>query len=92
MATRRSLRSVGSVARCACLGALAALLTLSPVALANPSAEDIAAARSLGTDGVKLADAGDCKAAIPKLQAAEKLFHAPTTADRLGECQSASDR
>jgi hypothetical protein len=63
------------------------MLALAPVAIADPTPEDIAAARSLGTDGVKLAESGDCKGAIPKLQAAEKLFHAPTTADRLGECQ-----
>jgi hypothetical protein len=56
---------------------------------ATPSAEDIAAARSLGTEGTRLADAGDCKNAIPKLESAEKLFHAPTTLDRLGECQVA---
>jgi hypothetical protein len=63
------------------------MLAVAPVAIADPTPEDIAAARSLGTDGVKLAESGDCKGAIPKLQAAEKLFHAPTTADRLGECQ-----
>src|ERR1019366_6664933 len=51
------------------------------------SPEDVAAARSLGTDGTRLADAGDCNGAIPKLEAAEKLFHAPTTLDRLGECE-----
>jgi hypothetical protein len=62
-------------------------LSLAPPVLADPTPEDIAAARALGTDGVHLADAGDCKGAILKLQAAEKLFHAPTTADRLGECQ-----
>lgn len=71
----------------ASLGALAALIAHAPAALADPSPEDIAAARELGTEGVKLAESGDCKGAIPKLQAAEKLFHAPTTADRLGECQ-----
>jgi hypothetical protein len=51
------------------------------------SPEDVATARSLGTEGTRLADTGDCKAAIPKLDAAEKLYHAPTTLDRLGECQ-----
>ena len=52
----------------------------------TPSPEDMAAARSLGTAGVQLADKGDCVTAIPKLDAAEKLFHAPTTLERLGEC------
>jgi hypothetical protein len=83
LATKRN-RTLASLAL---LGAASALLTVAPAALADPSPEDIAAARSLGTDGVKLAESGDCKSAIPKLQAAEKLFHAPTTADRLGECQ-----
>jgi hypothetical protein len=53
----------------------------------DPSPEDIAAARMLGVEGVKMAAAGDCKGAIPKLQSAEKLFHAPTTAEWLGECE-----
>ncbi len=88
MATRsRPLASITFLTSVASLGAFAALLAVAPAALADPSPEDIAAARSLGTDGVKLAESGDCKGAIPKLQAAEKLFHAPTTADRLGECQ-----
>jgi hypothetical protein len=47
----------------------------------------MASARVLGTEGVRLAESGDCAAAIPKLEAAERLFHAPTTLDRLGECQ-----
>lgn len=51
------------------------------------SPEDIAQARALGTEGTRLADAGDCNGAIAKLEAAEKLYHAPTTLDRLGECQ-----
>ncbi len=51
------------------------------------SAADISAARALGTEGVKLADSGKCDEAIDKLARAEKLFHAPTTQGRLGECQ-----
>jgi len=47
----------------------------------------MASARVLGTEGVRLADGGDCAGAIPKLEAAEKLYHAPSTLDRLGECQ-----
>jgi hypothetical protein len=61
----------------------------APVVMAQaaPSPEDMAAARTLGTEGVRMADSGDCAGAIPKLTAAEKLFHAPTTLDRLGECE-----
>lgn len=53
----------------------------------NASPEDLASARALGTEGVRLADTGDCAGAIPKLSAAEKLYHAPTTLERLGECE-----
>jgi hypothetical protein len=67
-----------------CLGALFAA---GPAFAQSPSPEDMAAARSLGTTGVQLADSGDCVSAIPKLDAAEKLFHAPTTLERLGECE-----
>jgi hypothetical protein len=59
----------------------------SPALAQTASPEDVAAARSLGTEGTRLADAGDCNGAIAKLEAAEKLYHAPTTLDRLGECQ-----
>jgi len=54
---------------------------------ANPTPEEIATARSLGIEGVQLADAGDCVAAIEKLQRAEDLYHAPSILGRLGECQ-----
>ena len=66
--------------------ALLALSTTTAWAQA-PSPEDMASARVLGTEGVRLADAGDCTSAIVKLEAAERLYHAPTTLERLGECQ-----
>lgn len=66
--------------------ALSILAAVAPSARADDSPSDIAAARALGTDGVMLADAGNCAEAIPKLERAEKLHHAPTTAVRLGEC------
>lgn len=53
----------------------------------EPSAADMASARALGQEGVKLADANNCQEAIDKLARAEKIFHAPTTLGRLGECQ-----
>jgi|HubBroStandDraft_1064217.scaffolds.fasta_scaffold09652_2 hypothetical protein len=69
-------------------GVLAAALLVTPSARAQePSPEDLASARTLGTEGIRLADAGDCATAIPKLAAAEKLFHAPTTLERLAECE-----
>lgn len=62
---------------------------VAPAALAQdqPQAENIAAARSLGLQGIKMADAGDCKGAIEKLSRAESLYHAPSILGRLGECQ-----
>jgi len=50
-------------------------------------AEDVAAARALAVEGIKLADAGNCAAAVEKLERAEALRHAPTILGRLGECQ-----
>jgi hypothetical protein len=49
--------------------------------------ENVAAARALGVQGIKLADEGNCPAAIEKLERAEALYHAPTMLGRLGECQ-----
>jgi hypothetical protein len=57
-----------------------------------PRAEDVAAARALAVEGIKLADAGDCRAAVEKLERAEALRHAPTILGRLGECQVALGR
>lgn len=71
------------------LGALCAALvaTLASTARADDAAENVAAARTLGIQGVQLADAGKCPEAIEKLQRAESLHHAPTILGRLGECQ-----
>jgi hypothetical protein len=51
------------------------------------NAADIQMARKLGTEGLRLAQSGDCAGAVEKLSRAEKLHHAPTTLARLGECQ-----
>jgi hypothetical protein len=83
--TLRSLRLRGALPVCVSL--LLSLSTALPALAQTASPEDIAAARALGTDGTRLADSGDCNGAIGKLEAAEKLYHAPTTLDRLGECQ-----
>lgn len=66
-----------------------AVSSLAHPALAQgqPPAENVAAARSLGTQGIQLADAGDCQGAIEKLSRAEALYHAPSILGRLGECQ-----
>lgn len=68
-----------------------ACILLSMPARADDAA-DTATARALGIEGVTLADAGRCPEAIEKLERAEKLHHAPTTATRLGECEIAVGR
>jgi hypothetical protein len=72
-----------------CLGAVAAALSIPCAAHgddASPSDEQKAAARLLGTEGVRLAMSGDCSQAVDKLTRAEALVHAPTTAVWLGQC------
>lgn len=64
-----------------------ALVAPGAFAQEQPQAENVAAARSLGLQGIKLADAGDCPGAIEKLSRAESLYHAPSILGRLGECQ-----
>src|SRR3954463_6884421 len=91
MTTCSSARRVGARQRFIAL-CLASTLTTSFIAPAawaqdQPQAENVAAARSLGMQGIKLADAGDCKGAIEKLSRAESLYHAPSILSRLGECQ-----
>jgi len=50
------------------------------------SATEIAAARSLAVDGLKLAQAGKCEEAVPKLERSEKLHHSAIVLSHLGEC------
>jgi hypothetical protein len=69
------------------LAAAVASTTASTARADEPTAADIASARRLGFEGITLADKGNCTAAVDKLARAEKLFHAPTTLVRLGECQ-----
>jgi hypothetical protein len=71
------------------VGIALATCVLAPrrAAAQDSQAENIAAARSLGIEGVQLAEAGKCDQAIEKLTRAEALYHAPTILDRLGECQ-----
>ena len=52
----------------------------------DASAAETAAARSLAVEGLKLAQAGNCADAVPKLERAEKLYHSAVVASRLGEC------
>ncbi|CAN5347292.1 hypothetical protein BH09MYX1_BH09MYX1_39730 [soil metagenome] len=72
--------------------AVAAPLMLRATTAQEEDAADVAAARQIGIDGVRLADAGKCTDAVDKLARAERLFHAPTTLGRLGECEVALGR
>src|ERR1041384_6327106 len=91
--TRTSTWTRGSSARrvaaWAVLGFCArALTTANALAQGDEaSAADIAAARSLAVEGVKLAQAGKCDEAVDKLERAEKLHHAPIVLASLGECK-----
>ena len=87
MSIRRPARRLRPARICALPLCFGALIAASAAQAQTPSAEDLASARALGTEGVRLAEANDCPNAVPKLEAAEKLFHAPTTLERLGECQ-----
>lgn len=77
------------VARAFVIGSFAALVLFAPRTSRadEPSAADVASARKLGFEGITLAERGNCAAAVDKLARAEKLYHAPTTLGRLGECQ-----
>lgn len=71
--------------------ALAAALTFSLHAT-HASAEEVsadskAAARDLAIEGIQLAQSGKCEEALPPLERAEKLYHAPTILTWIGECQ-----
>jgi hypothetical protein len=83
LATDTATRRAWSATFFACVFALGA----PAWAQEEPSSGDVAAARALGQEGVKLADSGNCQEAVDKLAKAEKLYHAPTTLVRLGECQ-----
>lgn len=66
--------------------ACAALSTFGRDARADDDPSAIAAARAIGVEGLRLAEGGNCKEAVEKLERAEKLHHAPTTLAKLGEC------
>jgi hypothetical protein len=53
----------------------------------DSEAAETAAARALAVDGVKLAQADDCEAAVEKLDRAERLKHSPIVLRYLGQCQ-----
>lgn len=83
------LSPAGRLARAAALAAGAALVAppaSAQTAPPNAGPTELATARALGIEGVKLADANNCAEAVPKLDRSERIHHAPTTLGRLGEC------
>jgi len=87
MTSRRQLPSWSRIT-IAALGSGVLQLSLLGVAHAEEdSATEIAAARSLAVDGLKLAQSGKCDEAIPKLERSEKLHHSAIVLSRLGECK-----
>jgi len=51
-----------------------------------------AAARAAYLEGIKLQEAGNCAEALPRLEAAQKLFSAPTHLLHIGQCQNANGK
>ena len=62
-------------------------VALTGLAHADTDDDKKAAARLLGTEGVRAALDGDCANAVDKLTRAEALVHAPTTALPLARCE-----
>ena len=80
---KRRERLLGSTLGLFCT---ATLLCSASAQAEDASAAETAAARTLAVDGLKLAQAGNCAEAVLKLERAEKLYHSPVVASRLGEC------
>lgn len=78
---RRTLLSVAKAAP------LVTAVAFARVAHADADDDKKAAARLLGTEGVRAAISGDCASAVDKLTRAEALVHAPTTALPLARCE-----
>ncbi len=51
-----------------------------------------ATARAAYLEGVKLQESGNCPEALPRLEAAQKLFDAPTHLLHIGQCQAATGK
>ncbi len=85
--TSRQHHSSWSIVTVLALGAGASAFMLEHRAHAEEdSATETGAARTLAVDGLKLAQAGKCDEAAPKLERAEKLHHSAIVLSRLGEC------
>lgn len=76
------------------LAAAGALIACQSSALAEPepSNSELAAARTLGIEGVKLASSGQCSEAVRLLERAAELYAAPTILLPLARCQISMGR
>jgi hypothetical protein len=74
-----------------CSGALQ-VASIGVAQAEEDTATETAAARTLAVDGLKLAQAGKCEEAVPKLERAEKLHHSAIVLSRLGECEVSMGR
>ncbi len=85
----RAASSQGGLRRLLQLAAVGALIASGSSARAEPEPTDseLAAARTLGVEGVKLASAGNCTEAVRLLERAAALYAAPTILLPLARCQ-----
>lgn len=77
----------------------AASASAKPAASAPPGppidmseSERKATARAAYMEGVRLQEAGNCGEALPRLEAAQKFFSAPTHLLHIGQCQAATGK
>jgi hypothetical protein len=68
--------------------------TTAPAAatVAMSESERKATARAAYLEGAKLQESGKCPEALPRFEAAQKLFSAPTHLLRIGQCQAATGK
>lgn len=90
-APRQRVRFVFASALAASLS-IAALGATESTALAQPSAGDIAEARDLYNQGLRLRDKGDLAGAVDKLRAANDLASTPITGLELGRAYAATGK
>jgi hypothetical protein len=86
MRLRRHRRSWSVICAVALSGGMAQFAMQRSLHAEEDSATETAAARTLAVEGLKLAQAGKCDEAVPKLEHAEKLHHSAIVLSRLGEC------
>jgi hypothetical protein len=85
--TLRRHRPYGHWITAALCGGALQVAALGVAHAEEDTATETGAARTLAVDGLKLAQAGKCEEAIPKLERAEKLHHSAIVLSRLGECE-----